>query len=239
MLRLLMVYSLLTPASGWGAKFANQFVEFELPAKWACRLEGSEWVCESSDQEKKRDAIVILAAKLRGDQDSLDQYYAYLTQAKNYNSVDGKSVKSEPKYTKNAQINEHPWVDSLHLESEVPGYYTRYLATIKNDIGVLVTYAINKDKYQAYLAEFENMVKTLKVFRKPGGINAASKDSNLFSQAKIPQHIGQSTVFPGVDLGGDDGTAKKRKKQDLPIIPIAIGIAIILFIIWKKKRGSG
>src|SRR5690606_29110084 len=133
--------------------------------------EGAEWVCQNADDAKKRDAIIILAAKLKGPQDSLDQYLAYLKQAKKYQSVTGKPVKSDPKYGKTVQINDHAWVDALHLESEVPGFYTRYLATVKQDIGVLVTYSINKDKYQQYLPEFEALVKTLKVFRKPGAIN--------------------------------------------------------------------
>src|SRR4051794_37850833 len=59
------------------SKFANQFIEFELPPQWQCNLEGSEWVCQSTDEAKKRDAIIILAAKLKSDQDSLDQYEAY------------------------------------------------------------------------------------------------------------------------------------------------------------------
>ena len=162
------------------AKFANQFTEFELPPKWQCQLEGAEWVCQSTDQAKKRDAIIILAAKLKGDQDSLDQYLDYLKKPKAYTSVQKKPVKSEMKYSKTVSLSGHAWVDSLHLESEIPGFYTRYLATVKQDIGVLVTYSINKDKYTEYLNDFENMVKTLKVFRKAGGINKGPTES-LFS----------------------------------------------------------
>src|SRR4051794_34790223 len=134
------------PQTAHAAKFANQFTEFELPPQWQCNLEGAEWVCQSTDDKKKRDAIIVLAAKLKGDQDSLDQYLAYLKSAKVYTSVAGKSVKSEPRYAKTISLNGQPWVDSLHLESEIPGFYTRYLATVKQDIGVLVTYSINKNK---------------------------------------------------------------------------------------------
>jgi hypothetical protein len=60
-------------ANSYAAKFANQFVEFELPPQWQCNLEGAEWVCQSLDEQKKRDAIIVLAAKLKGDQDSLSK----------------------------------------------------------------------------------------------------------------------------------------------------------------------
>src|SRR3954465_3017477 len=155
----------------YAAKFANQFIEFELPPQWQCSLEGAEWVCQNTNDTKKRDAIIVLAAKLKGDQDSLDQYLTYLKSNKTYNSVQGKPVKSEPKYAKTVNLNGQAWVDALHMESEIPGFYTRYLATVKQDIAVLVTYSINKNKYQQYLNDFDAMVQTLKVFRKTGGIN--------------------------------------------------------------------
>src|SRR3954447_420749 len=90
----------LLPAPAHAVKFANQFAEFELPPQWQCNLEGAEWVCQSTNDSKKRDAIIVLAAKLQGPQDSLDQYLTYLKSAKTYTSVQGKPVKSEPKYAK-------------------------------------------------------------------------------------------------------------------------------------------
>src|SRR6478752_7464240 len=88
----------LTPSFAHAAKFANQFAEFELPPQWQCNLEGAEWVCQNTNEGKKRDAIIVLAAKLKGDQDSLDQYLTYHKSNKTYTSVQGKPVKSEMKY---------------------------------------------------------------------------------------------------------------------------------------------
>src|SRR5271156_5750742 len=104
------------PKYGFAAKFANQFTEFELPPQWQCTLEGAEWVCQSTNEAKKKDAIIVLAAKLKGDQDSLDQYLTYLKAAKTYTSAQGKPVKSDPKYAKTVNLNGQAWVDSLHLE---------------------------------------------------------------------------------------------------------------------------
>jgi hypothetical protein len=220
------------------AKFANQFSEFELPPQWQCNLEGAEWVCQNTNEAKKRDAIIVLAAKLKGDQDSLDQYLTYLNAAKTYTSVQGKPVKSEKKYAKTVNLNGQPWVDALHMESEIPGFYTRYLATVKQDIGVLVTYSINKAKYQEYLNDFDNMVKTLKVFRKQGGINAAPANTNLFANTTVPQNVLGDTVFLGAALAGGSDAPKPRKEADLPFLPIAIGAAVVGFLIWKKKKSG-
>ena len=138
-LALILSY-LMTPAS-FAAKFANQFVEFELPTNWVCILEGAEWVCQNQqDQVKKKEAIIVLAAKIQGDQDTLDQYLAYLKNPKAYTTAQGKPVTSEVRYARNETIQDQSWVDSLHLESEIPGFYTRYLATVKDGIGILVTF---------------------------------------------------------------------------------------------------
>ena len=219
------------------AKFANQFIEFELPAQWSCNLVGAEWVCQNTNELKKRDAIIVLAAKLKGDQDSLDQYLTYLKGAKTYTSVQGRPVKSDVKYAKTVTINQQAWVDSLHLESEISGFFTRYLATVKQDIGVLVTYSVNKGKWKDYTTDFENMVKTLRVFRKSGPVNAAPANQNLFNT--IPQSVENNAVFPNAAPAGGSDTAPAKSKEDNWMLYLVIGAAIIGFIIWKRKQNQG
>jgi hypothetical protein len=225
--------------SALGAEFANQFVQFKLPPNWKCTLEGAEWVCQGQDPNRKRDAIIILAAKLKGDQDSLDQYLDYLKKPKNFRSIQKKPVRSEPKYSKTVSLNAHAWVDSLHLESEIPGFYTRYLATIKKDIAVLVTYSINKEKYSTYLSDFEQMVKSLRVFRKSGPINAAAKEGNLFAQGSIPTSVGQGSVFQAVpQTQQNPNVGQQIKKQDDSMFLFgALGLAVVAFIIWRRRQG--
>lgn len=216
------------------AKFSNQFAEFELPPQWQCGLEGAEWVCQSLDEKKKREALIVLAAKLAGAQDTLDQYSSFLKAEKSYNSVQGKPVKSEQKYVKYSSINGEPWVDSLHLSSEIPEFYTRYLATVKLDIGVLVTYSIQKDKYQQYLPDFEAMVKTLKVFRKQGPINVKPKEGGLFDAPIIPPKITAEVFSPPVESIPD--TPSPKTSGGIPMHYLLLGVGVIAFILWKRKR---
>ncbi len=222
-------------------KFSNQFTEFELPPRWQCALEGAEWVCQSADDTKKRDAIIVLAAKLKGDMDTLDRYQQYLNGPRIFTAPNGTSVKSSPKYTKPTQINNHPWVDSLHMESEIPGFYTRYLATLKQDIAVLVTYSINKNKYTEYQGQFEEMVKSLKVFRKAGtGINQMANTS-LFNQNTAA--LGTSNLFqpeaeapkPVADAAPKPKSTNAGNASDL-IIYGALALGVVGFIIWKKRQ---
>jgi hypothetical protein len=219
------------------SKFANQFVEFELPSGWVCLLEGSEWVCQNQqDAAKKKEAIIVLAAKIQGDQDTLDQYQNYLKNPKSYTSPQGKTVTSEVRYAQTKTINDQSWVDALHLESEISGFYTRYLATVKDGIGVLVTYSVNKNKYQEYSAMFDAMVKSLKAFRKEGGLNIAGANSDLF-KTKMPSGLSNDTVF-GVQ-GAEDAKPKKvASLLDDPMIFYGgiAGAALVLIMILKKMK---
>jgi hypothetical protein len=222
------------------AKFANQFVEFELPANWVCLLEGTEWVCQNQqDPVKRKEAIIILAAKIQGDQDTLDQYLNYLKNPKTYSNSQGKQVTSQVKYAQNKSIAEQPWVDSLHIDSEISGFYTRYLATVKDGIGILVTYSVNKDKYAEYSAMFEDLVKSLKAFRREGGLNAAPASSNLFAGAKVPTDISNDTVFAPV--GASDEKPKVKAAGGLQALmndPVVFygGIAAIAMVVLMAIR---
>lgn len=229
---------LLAPAGAFAARFTNQFIEFELPPQWQCNLEGAEWVCQSTNEAKKKDAIIVLAAKLKGESDSLDQYLAYLKSAKTYTSVQGKPVKSDVKYAKTVSLQGQVWVDALHLESEIPGFFTRYLATVKSDIGVLITYSVNKAKWQDYTSDFEALIQTLKVFRKPGGVNQGIQpQSTGLPTVTIPPNMDSQAVFPAVQGGADDQAPMGRKRDDTTMY--IIGIALLaLFIIWRKKRSE-
>lgn len=187
--------------------FTNQFVQFELPTGWQCAIEGSEWVCQSENDERKKEAIIILAAKFRGPQDSLEEYQTYLKGAKTYQLPGGKVQRSEAKYAKLNSVNSHQWVDALHLASEVPGFYTRYLATVKEDLGVAVTFSVTKDLYSAYQGIFDNVVASLRVFRQ--------KKQNL-ADIKLQGSNGKAnfddTTFVPADQNFDVGMVKKKRE---------------------------
>ncbi len=244
-MKLLLITAALVSSlaqSAYAVPWANKFVQFELPANWRCLLEGAEWVCQNEDGVKKREAIIVLAAKLQGTQDTLDQYLDYLQKPKQFTTPAGKPVTSQVRYTRNKTIQDHTWVDSLQLESEVPGFYTRYLATVKEGIGILVTYSVNKEKYSEYQDQFEAMVGSLKAFRKEGGLNAAPATSDLFAQGGVPSKISAESVFtPSASQDQPKNPVGIAALLQDPIIfyggsAIAILLILIVFRAIKKRR---
>jgi hypothetical protein len=225
-------------------RFTSQYCEFELPMGWECALEGTEWVCQSENKDRQREAIIILAAKIRGDQDSLDHYQAHLRQTKTFMLPGGKTQVSEPKYARiwESTNDKHPWVDALHLASEVPGFFTRYLATTKEDLGVAVTFSVAKDHYDSYQDVFQAVIDSLRVFRRSSGGEDWSMPTNTMADNVIPDLLNI-----GSQQGGGDISVQKRREggigdnagtTGLLLLLVLGGGAFAIMKLRKKKGGS-
>lgn len=227
---------LLLSTSAFAKRFSSKYAEFELPSGWECALEGSEYVCQSENADRKKESIIILAAKIRGEQDTLDEYMSYLKKTKEYNLPGGKKQISEPKHTKMSKINDHQWVDALHLASEVPGFYTRYLATVKEDLGVAVTFSVTKDLYSTYLPIMDKLISTLRVFRQK-----KTELANLRSDSVQDPNFADATFNPNSALDLQVNRTKTRGNEaggddDMMMLIAVIVIGAIVMIILKNRK---
>ncbi|MBX2988968.1 MAG: hypothetical protein KF802_13850 [Bdellovibrionaceae bacterium] len=208
-----------------------------MPENWKCNLEVTEWVCRAEQGKEAKEAIIILTAKEVGPPDSFALYEQYLNKPITLQTKVGGSSESKIVYkAKNVSINDQPWVDGLHLGSEVPNYFTRYLATIKDKIAILVTLSAHKNYYTRYSQEFFKTVMSLKVI--------ATK--NLGSRPDLgPIRPGSEGLLgPGVgsgmpadmmdgDLTQDGGSGNKGKG---PLVLIALALAAAGGYLFMKKR---
>ncbi len=197
--RSLVILLLLVCGTAHAKRFRNAYVSFELPPNWNCKLEGSEWVCENEFSGKTKEAIVILTAKEVGPTDTLAAYLAHLQTPRTLPGRAGQSLKSQVIHVKERMISNQMWVDGMHLGSEVGPYFTRYLATIKEKIAILVTFSAHKEHYTKYSGDFIKAVESLRV--------VATKDS-LGDRSTGPsgtpgdEHIGPPMGGgPGLDPG--------------------------------------
>ena len=232
----LIMFALISSFSIFGAQFSNQYMSFELPLGWECQLEGSEYVCQSDNGDRRKEAIIILAAKVRSDQDSLDLYKDYLKKEKSYKVPGGKSLVSEPKYAKMTAVNGHSWIDALHLASEVPGFYTRYLATVKSDLGIAITFSVAKDLYRNYQGVFDKVVSSLRVFRRKNvnlsDVDLAGNQGSLGDPDFVPD---QSALNLGSRSGKKRRTSSGGDDDFMLYLLIALAAGAFWFI--KKKKG--
>lgn len=188
-------------------------MSFELPANWDCKLEGAEWVCESSYTKKVREAIIILTAKEVGPADTINAYEAHLQTPRLVPGKDGTPQKSQVLHVKKRLIASHLWVDGMHLGSEVGPYFSRYLATIKERIAILVTFSAHKEHYTKYSQDFLKAIDSLRVvatkdlLERREGVGDVRR-SNETIGAPIGNHmplLGGGDGLPSEDSSGGAG----------------------------------
>lgn len=215
--------------------FKNSYISFELPPNWNCKQEGFEHICINNFSKKQKEAIIILTAKKRGPQDSLAGYEAHLKQPRNMTNYKNTPYVSKVKAVRKRKISGVDWIDALQLGSEVQTYYTRYAATVKDSLGILVSFSAHKDHYAKYSSDFIKAIQSLKVIapkelsKLDGKYKYRQKDGNLFDSAL-------SDTFPdGVYADLNVEAANANSKGGLSGIMTALGpkglIGILLLLI--------
>lgn len=162
--------------------FTNAYVSFEHPEGWKCELAQGVFVCQSGKEVERKQSVVLTIATEATEWDSLDNFEAYLKQARANQDEQGKEFKSEVRYVRKRNINGQVWVDSLQYNSELPGFWARYVATVhttpKVKLAILITYIVSDENYKKLAPEFERMVSSLKP-NDEIDMNIASKQGDL------------------------------------------------------------
>lgn len=212
--------------------FKNAYISFEMPDTWNCKLEQTEWVCRSEDNQESKEAVIILTAKEKGPTDSVAQYESHMNSSITTTTKTGQTLTSRVIYkAQTNRYNDQPWIDSLHQDSEVKHYYTRYLASIKDQIAILVTFSAHNKYYSKYSVHFANTVKSLRVI--------ASKDllsrpelGPLGRSGEVLGHTIGSAMPPDI-IGDEDGVTTNKtgglKSKSMLILGILI-LAILGYV---------
>ena len=226
--------------------FKNAYISFEMQDSWKCKLEQTEFVCRSEDPQESKEAVIIFTAKEKGPTDSFPIYFEHLNKPITAPAKTGSTLKSTVTIApREVLINDQKWLDSLHINSEVQNYYTRYLPTIKDQISVLITFTAHNTKYQKYAAQFAETVKSLRVI--------ASKDLTSGTNGGGIGGAGGTGVFGSVnnavnpnDLIADDTSGNSNGSGGLFKNELFLGFLILILaalayvgikIYQKKKKG--
>ncbi|MEK6773881.1 MAG: hypothetical protein AABY64_08065 [Bdellovibrionota bacterium] len=217
--------------------WANAYLNFEIPDRWRCVLEQTEWLCRSEDAKESKEAIIILTAKeADATTDTYQKYEEHLSKPISVPLRGGgnelSKVYKKPEYI---QIQSQRWLDGFHLGSEVPSYFTRYLATIKESIAVLITFSAHKDEYAKYSSDFTKAIQSLRVIASKnliasgGGSGAGMRGSNdpLFGS-------GQG-LLPSEPIPSEMPTKQKSKGLLYGLIAILAAIGVYIFIKVRKS----
>ena len=220
-----------------GKKFSGRLVEFELPPGWDCKLDRGDWICQSADSSRQQEAIIIVASKQRGAQDSLKHYREHLQQGRSYRVSNGARITvSLPRYVQSRSIAGHIWIDALQLAGQVPGFYTRYMASVKRGNGLAVTFTVARDKYPQYKEVFDGVASSLRTFEvseHAHGTESAGPGTEVLDLPRLapfrPETRAQKRAHTHAAAFGEIGRfllfalgivaliiARKRRKQKVP-----------------------
>lgn len=232
---LISVFVLFFSLSQADAKpFANSFIEFNAPDSWACAESGAYWTCQPMDPKKIKDAVVVMASGPQGPGDSMQEYYDYLkTSLDVYDPASGKKAKSSPAYTQYKDIFGQKWVDSQHLSTAVPGYFTRYLATVKDGRAVLFTVTVDKTKYNIYMSELYKLIESMRVrMSLPAEPVDTGLKGLLFGQKQAVNTALGKKEKKGITIGGQEGSSWGL----VVAIITAVLVFVVAYIYIKRRR---
>jgi hypothetical protein len=221
---------------GLGAEaktFQNSYVSFEVPDNWNCLQEGVAWTCTPAGVLESKEAVIVLAAKVAGPEDNLNNFQAFLAQPKKITTKVGTPMPSQVMYSRQRMLANSQWVQAQHLGSEIQEYYTLYLATVKDQLAILVSFSSERNRYQVYNPIFDKAIKTLKI--------TANKEL-LFPKTKTgggSDVIGINVPPPGSEDLLPPPDARKGSKWTLVfagIFLLTIGAGAYLYTVTRKRK---
>lgn len=225
-----LTYSLSSSAT----LFRNAYISFELPPDWECKLDGTEWVCVSKYAKQSKEAIIILAAKEAGPADNFSAYKEHLKTPRTLHDKSGKVTSSKLlSEVKERTIANHPWIDAMHLGSEIASYYTRYLATIKDKLAILVTFSAHKEHYTKYSKDFLQAIESIRVVASKDILNSQSSNPPFVPKERVGPEISTSIMGPDVSPLPDEPKDNDLKTKMMALILLLGGVG---YYLWRRKK---
>jgi hypothetical protein len=244
--RCFIVLFLFAPAIVFGRTFKNAYISFEIKDNWKCNQENSEFICRSEEPNEAKEAVIILTAKETGPPDTFAAYNEHLSKPISTTTKSGAPLVSTvqmPPQQRN--FGDQKWIDALHINSEVKNYYTRYLATVREKIAVLITFSAHSNFYAKHATHFTATINSLKLIASKDLASRPDSGPLRGSNEMLGAGIGQS--MPADLLLSDDGqdtTMKASKKKGpfqnkmvLGLIGLIIAIlGYVIFTVIKNKK---
>ena len=210
--------------------FKNSYVSFEVPDDWTCVQEGVAWTCTPMKTPDAKEAVIVLAAKVAGPEDTIANFVTYLKQPKRITTKVGTPMPSQVMYAQPRTLAGTTWVQAQHVSSEIQDYYTLYLATVREQLAILVSFSAEKNNYQKYNAIFDHALKTLKI---------TADQTVLFPKGRPINKADLVGIQPAAGGPSLDGAlAVPPPKKSTPA-PLALGViavvGVVVFILLRRR----
>ncbi len=238
MLRLILIsFLFIFSVQTYGRTFKNAYISFEMLDNWKCQLEQTEWVCRAEDPQESKEAVIILTAKEKGPTDTFELYQNHMSSPIATQGKSGSMTSTVIYKTTQLKMSDHPWLDALHTNSEVQNYYTRYLATTKDQIAILVTFSAHNKYYAKHSSNFNNTVKSLRVIASKDILSRPDLGPFRGSGEQLGDSIGRA--MPSDLLASENESSSQGKgylKNPMVIGFIILLLAAIAFVVLRFRK---
>jgi len=215
-------------------QFKTQFFSLKLPPNWDCAKEELDYVCQPDNLHERSEVIMVIVTKAVDPvDDTVEKYLETLKKPQTMRDLLGKSYKSEVKYARINSIRDREWVDSLQFGSEIPGFFTRYLASIEEKVAGLVTYAIAESAYAKWAPVMEDMIKTIELKFDAQAFDQLTKTSGSLISSRGNSRFSGRSAPPATEA------PQKQDKEDDTSTMILVALmlaAVVGYIIYKRKN---
>jgi hypothetical protein len=128
---------------------------------WQCDVDSGDYVCNAPGLPPSP-GIAVIAIKKNDKADTLAGFEAHLSEPQTLTDSTGEITKSSVSYVRRVHLGNTDWVESLHVDSEIPNYNTYYLATPlagqSFHFAILITMSAAKDFTDTYIGQWRNIV---------------------------------------------------------------------------------
>ena len=220
-----------------GKTFQNSYVAFEVPDNWSCLQEGVAWTCTPQNQVEAKEAVIVLAAKVAGPEDNLNNFLNFLKTPKKITTKIGTPMPSSVMSAAERDLAGHKWIQAQHLGSEVQDYYTLYLATVKSQLAILVSFSAEKGRFKYYNPIFDKAIKTLRIVAGNQLLFPKNQQNNSSDVIGIQVPVNQpvENMMPPPERKG----RSSKFIFILIILATAIGAGAYIFTTQRKKISHG
>lgn len=235
-----LILSLFTLQNAEAKLFKNAYINFEMQDNWSCKLEQTEWVCRADDPVEAKEAVIVLTAKEKGPTDEFNIYENHMNSSVQSVSKSGVTLTSTVKYKAvTLKINDHPWLDGLHSDSEIQNYFTRYVATVKQNIAILITFSAHNRYYAKHSPNFDKTIQSLRIVATKDFLNSIDSNKMGFGEHAGGQAGPDGLMMIDPDRSADGGSFMKRLLKDKMLLGgILFILALLIFVALKLYQKS-
>lgn len=217
--------------------FISKFVTLELPPNWDCQQEELDWVCQPENVNLRNEALVVVVTKAANpSDDTLAKYEEYLKNPKQMRDLVGNTYTTDIKYTKQKKIRDQIWIDSLQIGSEVPGFISRYVTSIKEQVAALISYHVAESAFPKWAETLDKMIDTAELRFDPKAFEEIMRSQNMKLFGNRAGGAGQRKPTATQEA------LKEPEGESADLMMNILGAALIVgaigFLIYRKRKNS-